>query len=168
MKETSFANDVDAGPRLFTATHSGRSGDPDLICRIRLHSRPAFAEIEVQVRNSTAAPTTVQSIRVLEAVDPFVNLDGPPSSDRVLSDSSARPAEHGSSRSRADQRRPAIWPWAANLSTTGRAARACFSGALTSERWLTILHLHVDDKLGGLRATRSIPQEPPNWPNRIR
>ena len=86
VKETSFADDLDAGPQL-TATHSGRSGDPDLICRIRLHSRPAFAEIEVQVRNSTAAPTTVQSIRVLEAVDPFVNLDGPPSSDRVLSDS---------------------------------------------------------------------------------
>jgi hypothetical protein len=75
VKEASFAEGLDAGPQL-TVTHSGRSGDPDLICQIRLHSRPAFAEIEVQVRNSTGAPTTVQSIRVLESVEPFVNLDG--------------------------------------------------------------------------------------------
>src|ERR1035438_6342417 len=61
VKETSFAEGLDAGPQL-TVTHSGRSGDPDLICQIRLHSRPAFAEIEVRVRNSTAPPTTVQSI----------------------------------------------------------------------------------------------------------
>ena len=149
VKETSFADDLDAGPQL-TATHSGRSGDPDLICRIRLHSRPAFAEIEVQVRNSTAAPTTVQSIRVLEAVDPFVNLDGPPSSDRVLSDSFSEDRPDMEIRDLAQANEGLHLAVGSQLIYNRQSRQSLFLGALTSERWLTILHLHVDDKLGGV------------------
>ena len=154
VKETSFTDDfgpddTQQGPQL-TVTHSGRPGDPDLICLIRLHSRLAFAEIEVQVRNSTAVPTTVQSIRVLEAVSPFVNLDGPPSSDRVLSDSFSedRPEMEIHDLLQAiDGLHLAV---GSQLIYNRKSRQSLFLGALTSERWLTVMHLHVDEKQGRL------------------
>ncbi|MGB8911169.1 MAG: PKD domain-containing protein [Candidatus Sulfotelmatobacter sp.] len=145
VKETSFAEGLDAGPQL-TMTHSGRSGDPDLICQIRLHSRPAYAEIEVQVRNSTAARTTVQSIRVLEGVDPFVNLDGPAASDRVLSDSFSEDRPDMEIHDLAHVDDGVHLAVGSQLIYNRQSHQSLFLGALTSERWLTILHLHVDQK----------------------
>jgi hypothetical protein len=145
VKETSFAEGLDAGPQL-TVTHSGRSGDPDLICQIRLHSRPAFAEIEVRVRNSTAPPTTVQSIRVLEGVEPFVNLDGPASSDRVLSDSFSEDRPDMEIHDLAQASDGLHMAVGSQLIYNRQSRQSLFLGALTSERWLTVLHLHVDEK----------------------
>jgi len=153
VQQTSFTGDFGSkdmqGPQL-TVTHRGRPGDPDLICLIRLHSQPAFAEIEVQVSNGTAAPTTVQSIRVLEAVNPVVNLDGPPSSDRVLSDSFSedRPEmEIHDLLQASDGLHLAV---GSQLIYNQNSRQSLFLGALTSERWLTVMHLHVDEKQGGL------------------
>jgi alpha-galactosidase len=152
VQQTSFTGDFGSkdmqGPQL-TVTHRGRPGDPDLICLIRLHSQPAFAEIEVQVSNGTAAPTTVQSIRVLEAVNPVVNLDGPPSSDRVLSDSFSedRPEmEIHDLLQASDGLHLAV---GSQLIYNRNSRQSLFLGALTSEHWLTVMHLHVDQKQGG-------------------
>src|SRR5579872_4018638 len=144
-QESSLTDNLGTGQQL-TITHSGRSGDPDLICLIRLRSQPAFAEIEVEVKNTTGAPVTVQTIRVLDAVEPFVNLDGPPASDRVLSDSF--------SEDRPDMEIHDLIPRTggmhlavgSQLIYNRQSRQSVFLGALTSERWLTVLHLHVDEK----------------------
>ncbi|MGA9305743.1 MAG: hypothetical protein WBW31_10125, partial [Candidatus Sulfotelmatobacter sp.] len=86
IKESTFTDDQGAGSQI-TMTYAGSSGQPDLICNLRVHAQSIFAEIDVQVRNSTGEQVTVQTIRVLEARNPVLNLDGPESADRVLSDS---------------------------------------------------------------------------------
>jgi len=145
VQETSFADELGKGS-LLTITHSGRPSEPDLVCLIRLRSQPSFAEIEVQVRNTTPTPVTVQTIRVLEAVEPFVNLGGPASSDRVLSDSFSedRPdMEIHDLTQAADGVHMAV---GSQLIYNRRSQQSWFIGALTSERWLTVMHLHVDQK----------------------
>ena len=145
VQETSFADELGKGS-LLTVTHSGRPSEPDLVCLIRLRSQPSFAEIEVQVRNTTPTPVTVQTIRVLEAVEPFVNLGGPASSDRVLSDSFSedRPdMEIHDLTQAADGVHMAV---GSQLIYNRRSQQSWFIGALTSERWLTVMHLHVDQK----------------------
>jgi alpha-galactosidase len=148
VKETTFADELGDGSQL-TMTHRGRSGDPDLVCIIRLHTQPAFADIEVQVRNSTAAPITVQGIRTLEAVAPFMNLDGPAVADRILSDSFSedRPDMEIHDLAQADSKLHLAV--GSQLIYNRQSRQSLFLGALTSERWLTVLRLHVDDKQGG-------------------
>src|SRR5579863_190746 len=144
-QESSLTDNLGTGQQL-TITHSGRSGDPDLICLIRLRSQPAFAEIEVEVKNTTGAPVTVQSIRVLDAVQPFVNLDGPPSADRVLSDSFSEDRPNMEIHDLIPRTGGMHLAVGSQLMYNRQSHQSLFLGALTSERWLTVLHLHVDEK----------------------
>ena len=168
VKESSFTDELGDGSQL-AVTHSGIAGKPDLICLIRLRSKPAFAEIEVQVHNGTSSPTTVQAIRVFESVDPFVQLDGPQSSNRVLSDSFSedRPdMEIHDLAGRQDGMHRAV---GSQLIYNRQSRQSWFLGALTSERWLTVIRLHVDQKRGERSsATKWNPPGPPNWPCKIR
>ena len=145
VSTSSFADDLREGSQL-TVTHSGRANEPDLICVIRLRSKPAFAEIEVQVRNSTSAPLTVQSIRVLDGVEPFVDLDGPPSSDRVLSDSFSEDRPDMEIHDLAQASEGLHLAVGSQLIYNRQSRESWFIGALTSGRWLSVLHLHVDEK----------------------
>jgi hypothetical protein len=130
-----------------TIAHSGRPGDPDLICLITLHSQPAFAEIRVRVRNTTSAPLTVQSLRALDAADPVVHLDGPVSSDRILSDSFSedRPDMelHDAALPSLDGLHLAV---GSQLIYNRSSRQSLFVGALSSDKFLTVLHLHVDPR----------------------
>lgn len=144
-QESSFSDEFGQGRQL-TVTHSGRSGQPDLVCLIRLRSQPAFAEIEVQVKNTTGAPITVQSIRVLDGMEPFVDLDGPPSSDRILSDSFSEDRPEMKIHDLAQASGGLHLAVGSQLIYNRQSRQSWFLGALTSERWLTVLHLHVDEK----------------------
>ena len=145
VRESPVSDDTGEGRQL-SVTHSGRSGEPDLVCLIRLRAQPAFAEIEVQVRNTTGAPVTVQSIRVLDAVEPFVDLDGPPSADRILSDSFSEDRPEMQIHDLAPVKGGLHLAVGSQLIYNRQSRQSWFIGALTSERWLTVLHLHVDEK----------------------
>jgi alpha-galactosidase len=149
IKESAFTDDQGAGSQL-TMTYAGSSGQPDLVCNIRVRPQSSFAEIEVQVRNSTGTRITVQNIRVLEARNPMLNLDGPESADRVLSDSF--------SENRPDMK---IYDLAQPTDGLHRAVgsqliynrqshQSLFLAALTSDKWLTVLRLHVNSKKDGI------------------
>jgi hypothetical protein len=129
-----------------TIAYSGLDGQPDLVCILRLRAQTGFAEIEVQVRNSTGAQIAVQGIRTLEAQSPFLALDGPESAERVLSDSFSedRPNMeiHDLAQSTNDMHRAV----GSQLIYNGKSKQSLFLGALTSEKWLTVLRLHVDEK----------------------
>jgi alpha-galactosidase len=148
VRESSFTDASGTGSEL-TITYSGLSGQPDLVCSLRL--RPVFAEIEVQVRNSTGAQVSVQSIRVLEARDPVLTLDGPASADRVLSDSFSedRPNMeiHDLAQFYSDPPSDGIHRAVGSQLIYNRESRqSLFLGALTCERWLTVLRLRVSEK----------------------
>jgi hypothetical protein len=148
-KESSFTGNPDTGLQL-TTTYSGLYGQPDLVCTLRLHPDPAFAEIEVEVRNSTGAQVTVQSIRVLEAQSPFIALDGPPAADRVLSDSFSEDRPNMEIHDLAQPNDGMHRAVGSQLIYNRQSKQSLFLGALTSERWLTVLRLHRDEKQAGV------------------
>ncbi len=151
VKESSFSDDLGSGS-LLTVTHSGMPDQPDLICLIKLRTEPGFAEVEVRVRNNTPKPVTVQSIRVFDAADPFIELDGPPSSDRVLSDSFSEDRPDMEIHDLGQATDGIHFAVGSQLVFNRHSRQSLFVGALSSERWLTVLRLRVDGKQRRIKA----------------
>jgi alpha-galactosidase len=147
IQESSFADDSGTGSQL-TMTYAGLSGQPDLVCSLRLRSQAASVEIEVLVRNSTGAQITVQNIRALEAQGPMLMLDGPVSTDRVLSDSFSEDRPNMEIHDLAQATGGMHRAVGSQLIYNRQSRQSLFLGALTSEKWLTVLRLHVDKKQG--------------------
>jgi hypothetical protein len=124
-------------------TFSGLTGKPELLYRIRDYDAQPFADIEVTVRNTTDRPVEVQSLRAVESGGDGVAVPGTPSADRVLSDSFSedRPAMQLRDLGNAEhQMHRAV---GSQLIYNRASHASLFLGALSSERFLTILRLHV-------------------------
>ena len=145
IRESAFSDDQGAGSQL-TMTYAGSSGQPDLICNLRVHPQSIFAEIDVQVRNGTGQQITVQAIRVLEARNPVLNLDGPESADRVLSDSFSENRPDMRIHDLAQPTDGMHRAVGSQLIYNRQSRQSLFLGALTSDKWLTVLRLHVNEK----------------------
>jgi hypothetical protein len=125
-------------------TFSGVSGTPQLTYRLCVFHTAPFAEIQVAVENSTARTIHVQSIRVVDATgDDLIDLGGPSAEERVLSDSFSedRPAMqiHGLADAENGMHRAV----GSQLIYNRQSHESLFVGALTSDRFLTILRLHM-------------------------
>src|SRR5713226_488810 len=84
----SIASDDLGNAHEWTVRHSGLAGAPDLICTLHSYTDRPFGDIQVQVRNSTGRTIHIEAIRSIEAGQgKILDLDGPVTSDRVLSDS---------------------------------------------------------------------------------
>ena len=143
IQESSFTDDLDSGSQL-SITYSGSSGQPDLLCRLRLRSQTPSAEIEVRVRNGTGSQVTVQSIRMLDEQEPVPALDGPASADRVLSDSFSEDRPNMEIHDLAQTTDGMHRAVGSQLIYNRQSRQSLFVGALTSEKWLTVLRLRVD------------------------
>src|SRR5579859_1966784 len=141
-------DDLGSGTQL-TVSNTGLRSQPDLIYSLRTHSDPDYVTVTVRIHNSGPNPVTVRALRSVTANGPpVVDLGGPDVSTRILSDSFSedRPgivihdladAENGMHRAVGSQ---PIY----NRETK----RNLFLGALTSEKFLTILRLHISkDKI---------------------
>jgi hypothetical protein len=112
---------------------------------LQIYDQHPYGTIQVKVQNNTGKEITVQAIRSLEAIgEPVLNLGGPPSADRVLSDSFSE-----------DRPDMAIYDLGAAPGGMHRGAgsqliynreskQSLFLGALTSDRFLTLLHLKAE------------------------
>ncbi len=130
-------------------TCSGLAGQPDLIYHLRSYSQKPFGDIQVTVQNTTSKTIQVEAIRSLDAAkESTLDLGGPNADNRVLSDSFSedRPAmklhdfaevEHGMHRAVGSQ-----------LIYNRQSRESLFLGALTSDRFLTVLRLHVAGSSG--------------------
>jgi alpha-galactosidase len=145
IRESAFRDDQGAGSQL-TMTYAGSSGQPDLICNLRVRPQSIFAEIDVQVRNGTGQQITVQAIRVLEARNPVLNLDGPESADRVLSDSFSENRPDMRIHDLAQPTDGMHRAVGSQLIYNRQSRQSLLLGALTSDKWLTVLRLHVNEK----------------------
>jgi alpha-galactosidase len=144
IQRNSASDDLGAQESITLSNH-GLPGQPDLECSLHLHSAPDFVTLAVTVRNVSQKTTTVQAIRAVEASGPrVIDLNGDDSSDRVLSDSFSedRPgivihdlpdATNGMHRAVGSQ-----------LIYSRDSKRNLFLGTLTSEKFLTVLRLHVE------------------------
>jgi alpha-galactosidase len=124
---------------------SGLPGRPDLTYTIRVYENRSFGEIRVEVENHSARSFEVQSIRSVDSAGKeILNLHGEPASDRVLSDSFSEDwpplrihdlgrAPNGIHRAVGSQ-----------LVYNQQSKESMFFGALTADRFLTILNLKTE------------------------
>lgn len=138
-------------------TYSGLKGQPDLIYHLRAYSNEPFGDIQVTVRNTTGKPIHVESIRSLEATDGpitdsgVIDLGGPALDDRVLSDSFSEDRPAITIRNFADAEQQMHRAVGSQLIYNRQSHQSLFLGALSSDRFLTMLRLHLS---GSGDATR--------------
>jgi hypothetical protein len=152
VSESPFSDALGSGKQ-FTVTYTGIKDSPDLVCVIQLYTQNPYGTIQVRVRNGTRKATTVQAIRSVEATgDSIVNLGGRPSEERILSDSFSEDwpdlviydlgdAPGGMHRGVGSQ-----------LIYNRQTKQSLFLGALTSDRFLTILRLRTEGKGAGAKV----------------
>lgn len=125
-------------------TNSGLSGEPDLIYDLSTYSDKPFGDIEVTVRNTTAKTIHVESFRLLDASKgPILDLGGPLADDRVLSDSFSEDRPYMTIHDMADAGQHMHRAVGSQLIYNRKSHQSLFLGALTSDRFLTILRLHL-------------------------
>jgi len=125
-------------------TYSGLSGEPDLIYHLRAYSSQLFGDIQVTVRNSTGTPIHIESIRSVDASEgPVIDLGGPVLENRILSDSFSEDRPAITIRDFANVEKQMHRAVGSQLIYNRRSHQSLFLGALTSDRFLTILRLRV-------------------------
>jgi alpha-galactosidase len=146
VSESPFSDALGSGRQL-TVTCSGLRGSPDLIYVLQLYTQNPYGTIQVRIRNGTGKATSVQAIRSVDATgDSIVNLGGHPSDERILSDSFSEDwpdlviydlggTPDGMHRGVGSQ-----------LIYDRQTRQSLFLGALTSDRFLTILRLKAEGK----------------------
>jgi alpha-galactosidase len=152
VSESPFSDALGSGRQL-TVTCSGLRGSPDLIYVVQLYTQNPYGTVQVRVRNGTGKATSVQAIRSVEAIgDSIVSLGGHPSDERILSDSFSEDwpdlvisdlgdAPGGMHRGVGSQ-----------LIYNRKTKQSLFLGALTSDRFLTLLRLKAEGKGAGAKV----------------
>jgi hypothetical protein len=147
VSESPFSDALGSGKQL-TVTYSGLRDSPDLVYVVQLYTQNPYGAIQVKVKNGAGKATTVQAIRSVDATGgSIVNLGGRPSDERVLSDSFSEDwpdlviydldgAPDGMHRGVGSQ-----------LIYNRQTRQSLFIGALSSDRFLTILRLKAEGKV---------------------
>ena len=139
--ESTFSDDLGAGHQI-SVTCSGLEGTPDLVYVLQLYDRQPYGAIQVKLENHMSRPVTVQAIRSVEAIgQPPVDLGARDSADRVLSDSFSEDWPNLVIYDLGQPRRPMHRGVGSQLIFNRESRQSLFLGALTSDRFLTILHL---------------------------
>lgn len=128
----------------WTVTFSGLPKEPQIIYTLRNYKTKPFADLTVTVHNSTGSPITVQDIRVLEAgSSPIAALGASPASDRVLSDSFSEDRPALKIHDLGDAPNHLHIGVGSQLIYNRESHQDLFVGALTSNRFLTLLKIHI-------------------------
>jgi alpha-galactosidase len=141
--QSTFEDALGHGKKI-RVTSSGLPKFPNLAFTVQIYDGRAFGVIEAEVQNHSANPVTIQSIRSVEALgNQIIAFGGPQNADRVLSDSFSEDwpplqiynlgkAPNGMHRGVGSQ-----------LIYNRKSKESLFLGALTSNRFLTIIHLQT-------------------------
>jgi hypothetical protein len=144
IARSNFGDALGHGKKI-TITSSGLSTFPDLAYTLQIYDDKPFGVIEGEVQNHTGKAVTIQSIRSVEALGSrTIDLAGAQKNDRVLSDSFSEDwpplqiynlgrAPKGMHRAVGSQ-----------LIYNRDSQESLFWGALTSNRFLTIIHLQTE------------------------
>jgi len=158
---STFHTALGAGHQI-DVSFAGSGTQPSLKYTLQLYEERPYGNVQVRVENTTDKAITVQNIRALDVVgDPQVNLGGPESAERVLSDSYSedRPVMHIFDLGKAPtyKGQDDLGDTAANLHLAvgsqliyNQASKfSLLLAALSSDRWLTIMHLHTTEGSSG-------------------
>lgn len=128
-----------------TVSNTGLPGKPDLIYSLQLHTNPEFVRLSLKAHNGGAEAFAVQALRSVDASGrQVVDLGGPDSTDRVMSDSFSEDRPAMSIHDLTDATDGMHRGVGSQLIYNRDSNRDLFLGALSSEKFLTILRLHVD------------------------
>jgi hypothetical protein len=139
---SSFEDALGPG-RAVRVTFSGLADKPDLVCTLRLYDDEPYGDVTVVVRNGTGSSISVQAIRVVDAVGkPPIDLGASDQNDRVLLETFT---EDPTIRIGALAEAPhGVYSGACNALIYNLASKqSLMLSALTSDRFLTVSHLHV-------------------------
>jgi len=146
VSESPFSDPLGSGRQL-TVTCSGLRDSPDLVLVLQLYTQNPYGTVQVRVRNETGKATSVQAIRSVEAMgDPMVNLGGQPADERILSDSFSEDWPDLVVDELGDARGGMHRGVGSQLIYNRKTNQSLFLGALTSDRFLTLLRLKTDGK----------------------
>lgn len=139
--QLTFHDDLGDGRRIRVAC-TGLGNRPDLIYTVQVYGKWPFGTVQVGLQNRTGTTVLVNALRNADAVgERPIDLGGPDSADRVLSDSFSEDwpqlviydltqASGGVHRGSGSQ-----------LIYNRETKQSVFFGALTADRFLTLLHL---------------------------
>jgi alpha-galactosidase len=128
-----------------TITYSGLANAPDLILRIRTYETAPFGDIQLTARNTTGTALHVERFRLLDASgSEILRLGGDATEDRVLSDSFSEDRPAMQLRDLADAEKQMHRAVGAQLIYNRQSHESWFLGALTSDKFLSVLRLHMD------------------------
>jgi alpha-galactosidase len=152
ISQSNFEDGLGHGKKIIV-TSSGILNWPDLTYTLQIYDGRDFGVAEVEVQNHTGNPVTIQSIRSVEAFgNDILDLGGMQNSDRVLSDSFSEdwpPLQIYDLGKAPNRMHRAV---ASQLTYNRKSKESFFLGALTSNRFLTIIHLQTQtsapDQLG--------------------
>ena len=131
----------------WAVTFSGLAGQPDLLYRLRAYPDKPFADIQVFVRNTTGQQINVESIRPVAALgNSILDLNGVPADDRIVSDSFSEDRPNITIHDLGDD--VMYRGVGSQLVYNRQSHESFFAGALTSDRFLTILRIHLDKNVG--------------------
>ena len=144
---------------------TGLAGKPDLRYTLQLYNDRPYGSVQVRVVNTGSEAITIQNIRMMDVIsEPRLNLGAPENAERVLSDSYSedRPPVHiydlgksptylGGDDVRKDfsDLHLAV---GSQLIYNRQSKFSLLLAALTSDRWLTTMHLHTAQSGSGLRV----------------
>jgi alpha-galactosidase len=124
--------------------YSGIKDAPELLLRVRSYTTRPFGELQLTGRNTSSLTFHIESFRLVDADGTeVIHLGGSPSSDRVLSDSFSedRPGMqlHDLSGATNGMHRAV----GVQLIYNRQSRQSWFIGALTSDKFLSVLRLHM-------------------------
>jgi hypothetical protein len=124
--------------------YEGREDAPVLTVQLRAPSDSPFVELQVIAQNITAKPMEIQSLRVLDAHgEGLLNLGGPVGSDRVLSDSFSEDRPGMEIRDLTNAENHMHRAVGSQLVYNRQSRLSWFIGALTSDKFLSVLRLRT-------------------------
>ena len=143
VTESTVADDLGSAHE-WTVTFSGLAGKPDLLYHLRAYPDRPTGDIQAIVHNGTSRPIHVESIRAVAATGTsLIDLGGPAAQDRVLSDSFSEDRPGVKIHDLADATDQMHRGVGSQLIYNRQSHRSFFVGALTSDRFLTVLRLHL-------------------------
>jgi hypothetical protein len=139
--ESTFSDSLGTGHQI-SVTSSGLQGKPDLVYTVQLYDQRSYATVQVELQNHTGKAVRVQAIRSVEAIgQPVIGIEGRESADRILSDSYSEDwpqlviYDLGSGPR---QMHRGAW---SQVIYNRESKQSLFLGALSADRFVTLLHL---------------------------
>jgi alpha-galactosidase len=143
IAQSKFDNALGSGSEI-AVTSAGRPDSPELKYVIRLYDAHPYGDIQVEVHNTGGKNITVQSIRIVEAMGSQpIRLGDNEASDRVLSDSFSEDWPPLRIYDLGKAPKGLHLGVGSQLIYNRETKQSLFFGALTSDRFLTILHLRT-------------------------